>query len=675
MLPQVCPTDGELAEYSLGNLPVERLEQVASHVDGCTSCANRLDRLAGETDPLADAVRRAGQMPSYAAEPAPKALGEYRLEDVLGEGGMGTVYRAIHTRLGRAVALKLLTARRRLDPDAAARFEREMRAIGALRHPNIVQPTYADEIDGVPFLVMELLEGRDLARLVVERGKLPVPDACEATRQAALGLQHAHEHGLVHRDVKPSNLMLTPDGTVKLLDLGLARTAESEEAPDPAGATVVQLADLTATDMQVGTAKYMAPEQGTAPDKVDARADVYALGRTLCFLLTGSPELPAAGAVPGGLVKILQRLQAEKPEDRFASAEAAATALRPWCREHDLPALLGRKRRRRFRVRWALVPLVAVALAVVLRIFVIPSAIDWLNPTQTVEEVSVPPPEPPPAGRLGMTAEDARTLQKLWAEYLRQDVAVPNSIEMNLVLIPPGQIVIKEVTTVVITRPYRLSATEVTRSQFRAFITATGYRPERLPGVYMYRAVTDKPFATLNPRVSAEFTWKSPGYEPLTENDPVSQVSWNDAVAFCKWLSEREGKTYRLPTLAELTWASRSGDANLYPGVPAGRADSSALEKSAWTYLNSPTRAQPVATLQSNAWGLFDTLGNVSEWCMDNDGPTPGGTHADFAGPEGSLLKVHHGGSYTTRFPYSGTQAGPPKQRTSAIGFRVLREP
>src|SRR5262249_40919805 len=155
-------------------------------------------------------------------------LGHYRLVAKLGEGGMGAVYKAVHTKLERVVALKVLPAERLADPQAVTRFEREMRAVGKLQHPNIVAAHDAGEIDGTHYLVMELVEGSDLARLVRDRGPLPIAEACELIRQAALGLAHAHEHGLVHRDIKPSNLMLaraaqsSAPPTVKVLDLGLA---------------------------------------------------------------------------------------------------------------------------------------------------------------------------------------------------------------------------------------------------------------------------------------------------------------------------------------------------------------------------------------------------------------------------------------------------------------------
>ena len=178
-------------------------------------------------------------------------LGEYRLLEKLGEGGMGAVYRAVHTRLDKVVALKMLPAGGARTDELTARFDREMKAIGRLNHPNIVQAYDARQIGTTRFLVMEYIEGIDLSKVAGLRGRLAMADACEAIRQAALGLQAAHEHALVHRDIKLSNLMLTNGGVVKLLDLGLARFRGDPAAGD----------DLTASGQIMGTADYMAPSR------------------------------------------------------------------------------------------------------------------------------------------------------------------------------------------------------------------------------------------------------------------------------------------------------------------------------------------------------------------------------------------------------------------------------
>ena len=292
----------------------------------------------------------------------PEMLGEYRLLEELGRGGMGRVYKALHTKLDRVVAVKVLPRGRVGDRQAIARFEREMKAVGRLAHPNIVQAYDAREIDDTPVLIMEFVDGLDLAEIVRRVGPVPVAEACELVRQTALALQCAHEHGLVHRDIKPSNIMLARSGEVKLLDLGLARFyAEGDGRP-----ASVAGEEMTGTGQAMGTADYMAPEQASDSRTVDIRADLYSLGCTLYKLLSGrapfsGPEYrtharqaqrprPPAGAairrlvpdVPEGLAAILDRLLAKDPADRFATPAEVAEALTPWCDGADLPALLQR---------------------------------------------------------------------------------------------------------------------------------------------------------------------------------------------------------------------------------------------------------------------------------------------------------------------------------------------
>ena len=254
----------ELSNFALGKLAQSQLNEIASQVETCPICQAMLETLdtledsviqdlrgsgtlAGPDPVLEERLRRAEAIGKEFLLPAtisqannglqhehlaskvetlPRCLGQYELLAEIGHGGMGTVYKAVHLRLKRPVAIKLLAAQRIRRPQTISRFLREMEAVGRLNHPNIVQATDAGEIEGQHFLVMEYLDGQDLTQVVRAQGPLPIAEACEVIRQAAMGLQYAHEHGLVHRDVKPSNLMLTSDGTVKLLDLGLARLVE-----------------------------------------------------------------------------------------------------------------------------------------------------------------------------------------------------------------------------------------------------------------------------------------------------------------------------------------------------------------------------------------------------------------------------------------------------------------
>ena len=269
----------------------------------------------------------------------PTSLGEYDLLDKLGAGGMGEVYQARHRRLGKLVALKVLPDRARGSTENVTRFLREMKAVGNLDHPNVIEAHDAGEQDGIVYLVMKLIEGEDLARLVRRHGPLPLAEACDCGRQVALGLHYLHERGLVHRDLKPSNLMRLRDGTVKILDLGLARWCV-EAAPD---------GELTQRGQIMGTPDYLAPEQIGGAAGADIRADLYALGGTLFFLLTGRApfahhadqqgklqahlaEVPPdvrtlRPEVPAALAELVQRLLAKNPADRPQTPSEVAAAL------------------------------------------------------------------------------------------------------------------------------------------------------------------------------------------------------------------------------------------------------------------------------------------------------------------------------------------------------------
>src|SRR4051812_36755594 len=238
-------------------------------------------------------------------------LGPYLLLERLGQGGMGQVFKARHQFMSRVVALKVIRPEHLTSPETVRRFHQEVRASAQLNHPNIVTAYDAGCVGDTHFLVMEYVEGQDLARLLKQRGALPVVAACDLARQVALGLQHAHEKGLVHRDIKPGNLLVTPQGVVKILDLGLARLRASEVGS--------LLPPLTLEGAVMGTADYMAPEQALNSKGADIRADLYSLGCTLYHFLTGRVPLPS-DSLPG---KVLAHQQ---------TAPVKVEALRP-----DLP--------------------------------------------------------------------------------------------------------------------------------------------------------------------------------------------------------------------------------------------------------------------------------------------------------------------------------------------------
>ncbi|MCR4415653.1 MAG: serine/threonine protein kinase, partial [Thermoguttaceae bacterium] len=209
-------------------------------------------------------------------------VGKYKLIDLLGRGGMGKVFLARHTMMNRPVALKLVSEQLGKDPAALERFLTEARAAAALDHPNIVHAYNVDTEGDRYYMVLEYVEGQDLRRLVESKGPLPFFEAADYIRQAADGLAHAHAKGMVHCDVKPSNLLVNPQGVVKILDMGMARVAGGSQ-PEKGAAPEGGLA---------GTIDYMAPEQATQSPELDHRADIYSLGCTFYFLLTGHPPFP-----------------------------------------------------------------------------------------------------------------------------------------------------------------------------------------------------------------------------------------------------------------------------------------------------------------------------------------------------------------------------------------------
>jgi serine/threonine protein kinase len=300
--------------------------------------------------------------PLVAAAPRDGAivLGPYELLDKLGQGGMGVVFKARHTRLDKLVAIKVLAKQIADDPEVLERFNREMKAVGALEHANIVRALDADEHMGTHYLVLEYIEGQNLQELVKQRGPLAIADACWLVRQTALALAHAHERGLVHRDIKPSNLMLTKQGQLKVLDLGLVLLVENAWGPS-----------LTASGDSLGTPDYMAPEQWADARRVDHRTDLYALGCTLYCLLVGCPPFgyeqyrsaankmtahmqspvrnlrDQRAEVPEALARLCCRLLEKSPENRTSSAAELARELEPFCGQpgtaltyqaHDTPA-------------------------------------------------------------------------------------------------------------------------------------------------------------------------------------------------------------------------------------------------------------------------------------------------------------------------------------------------
>jgi serine/threonine protein kinase len=332
------PQVDELAAFSAGKLDEDALTRIEGHLAGCVKCremlkslpADRLTLLLREREAV-DENRHHGDLPTMLARHP-----RYRVVCEVGRGGMGIVYKAEHRLMKRVVALKVISPRLTGNRTAVARFRREMEAVAKLSHTNIAAAYDADETDGHLVLVEEFIEGTDLAQVVKEQGPLPVAQACVYVRQAALALQHAHERGILHRDIKPSNLIVTGDGHVKVLDFGLASLRDQpgeEDHADPETSTTPTSRALTDFGQGMGTADFVAPEQVRDAHAADARVDIYSLGRTLVFLMTGSSEVPLPAGVPSALIGVLDRMTAQDPEQRFRSMSEVAAALAPFAGE------------------------------------------------------------------------------------------------------------------------------------------------------------------------------------------------------------------------------------------------------------------------------------------------------------------------------------------------------
>ncbi|QDU15061.1 Serine/threonine-protein kinase PknB [Gimesia maris] len=267
-------------------------------------------------------------------------LGNYLIQDKIGSGGMGDVYLAKHSRMNRSVALKVLPAAMAEDEKTIRRFQREVQAAAKLSHPNVVTAHDADEAKGIHYLVMEYVDGTDLGAFIKKQGVLPVGQALDYILQAAKGLEYAHEEGIIHRDIKPSNMLLDKKGNVKILDMGLARIDDVDGKNS--------ITALTNSGSVMGTVDYMSPEQAQSTHTADNRSDIYSLGCSLYYLLTGDsvyggqtivnrimahrdqpiPSLCSSQIhVPSDVDALYQKMIAKQPEDRFQSMSEVISAI------------------------------------------------------------------------------------------------------------------------------------------------------------------------------------------------------------------------------------------------------------------------------------------------------------------------------------------------------------
>ncbi|MHC4504034.1 MAG: protein kinase domain-containing protein, partial [Planctomycetota bacterium] len=652
----------------------------------------------------------------------------YEVISKLGQGGMGAVYKAKHRTSGQFVALKILPPSLATD-ELVKRFRREAEVVRKLDHENIVACTEFgfDPKRKVHFCALELVEGEDLAKRITRVGELTEDEALSITNQIAMALQHAFYNGLVHRDVKPENIMVTADGTAKLLDLGLARPANQEATR------------LTESGMFVGSPYYASPEQALGEREIDTRADIYSLGATLYHMVTGKPPFEGTTALAilqkhvneklpwpadvnpelsDGLCMIIAKMMEKSPEDRYQTpndlnrdldmlmeggepevGEAAlknssvkVPAVRPGRRRrpaararhgkrldrgrHDSARerrrAVGREERGRLSGLSALPTGAKIAAgAGVLGLVVIGLVMslggkepDRRPPKRDVSEdtLRAKPGKvtldsvPPRAGRATLaprrasppvsTAADAGKAQP--APTLVLDLG--GGVTMEFVYIKPGvltmggdedpewswQGVERPKHEVAITRGFYIGEYEVTQAQYEAVM---GGNPSK---------------------------WKEP-------NRPVEQVTWHQAAEFCRRATERTRRQVRLPTEAEWEYACRAGSTGRY----CFGNDETGLGDYAWHGGNCGGQTHPVGQKKPNAWGLYDTHGNVWEWVADwyDAGYYAKSPREDPTGPDSGRDRLLRGGSWHSlrhlcRSAFRNYHR--PSGRRSAHGFRTV---
>lgn len=687
------------------NHPVARVSNVSTPKADGTAATGVIDPLRADgsaaspsgivNDDEIDELLASYLSPSSRSDAMGK-LGHYDVLAHLGRGAFGIVLKAFDEKLHRIVAIKVLSPQLASTSPARRRFLREARSAAAIRHDNVVA-IHAVEEHPIPYLVMEYIPGKTLQQALDDQGPLAIDEVLRLSQQIAAGLAAAHSQGLIHRDIKPGNILLE-DGIqwkVKLTDFGLARAADD--------------ASVSQSGTIAGTPMYMSPEQAHSR-AIDQRSDLFSLGSVMYQMVSGRPPFRAASTlavlkrvtedvprpireivpeVPEWLCSIISRLQEKRPEDRFQTAAEVESVLSRCLREvqksvsipRSIPLNLAASGNGGLRATersgategrtqptastgsmlWVVLILVAIGVAGTLAAGAtfVAGGYRWFNITQRevtssdAEELNgtfapegfadqaaevahkavldghffeQPEPSNVPARAIApFTAIDAERFQTEWATHLGVPAELTLPTGNQLMLIPPGEfqmgttpeeaaLLVQLLTQaghsgfdlfvagssspqhqVRLTQPFYMGKYEITVGQFRQFAAETGY------------------VSTMDRLTEKRFLWTDFGDGDEATNRAVLGVSWNDAQAYCSWLSDKIGGTVSLPSEAQWEYACRAGTTTpWYFGndFTMGKDHIVAKPENLWP-------PSDVGTKKPNPFGLHDMHGNVDEWCLD----------------------------------------------------------
>jgi serine/threonine protein kinase len=574
-------------------------------------------------------------------------LGPYRVENRIGAGGMATVFKAYQSNMGRYVALKILSQELSRTEEFVSRFTREARVIGSLQHPYILPVYDFGEAKGYIYLAMRLVENGSLSDLIRSYTRFDLPKASDIVRQLGSALEYAHKKGVIHRDFKPSNVLIDEFENCLLSDFGIAKLAESST-------------NLTATGRIMGTPTFLSPEQGSGKH-IDERSDIYSLGIVIYQMLTGEvpfkadtplgviykhihEPLPAPSSVVPGLPepveKVILKALAKDPQDRYRSAgdlvkdfEAAAA---PFAMQTHPTICMGSfsdagkasepqsgKKKGLLGHKW-LIPALVVLIIAIAAAFLVPK---FLKPGVGKDHIALIS-----AGIVEVSGKNPKGQEEF---RHKKDKAVA-------VLIPGGQFVMgsdqysyeKPVQTITL-KSYLIDKYPVTNRQYEQFVQQTKHVTDAEKNGY------GNVLIGRHWRKVKGATWSKPdGVESIEgkENHPVRQISYNDALAYCQWA----GKD--LPTEAQWEKAARGPQGYKYPWGDSDPNDTLA------NYDNSIGSTTPVDRYEKGQsfYGCFNMAGNTYEWCKDwyTTYSEAKRVDTDPAGPDKGSERVVKGGCY-----------------------------